>query len=257
MLYTGADGIIVYVEKGNEHPDPNGWLYWGWGLDENGEVNIIEGDYKRYYEKMGSPVTFTVTIPGEVAYSAHSERAYVGSAIRRKVGQLIDRQNVVMLRKMKNKRITRKRTIEDVYTSPSYSRTVDVVTLRDIADVAGLGAHTKKRFVAFGLLFWEGKVADPTYILEWARRFGRGTEYDVADDVRLGYLVRVDGIDVAKNRINRSLHHVLVSRGYQPEDGIPKSVSEVIKKYSSERRTLKRKRKVVQKKKKAARSGKR
>lgn len=256
MMYTGEDGLIVYVEKGRENPDPNGWLYWGWGLDENGEVNIIEGDYKRYYEKLGAPVTFTVTIPGEATYTAYSERAYIGNAIRRKVGQLIDTQNIVMLRKTKLRRkrgkTTRKRTIEELYTSPSYSRTVNETTLRDIADVAGLGSHTKKRFVAFGRLFWEGKVADPTYMLEWARRFGRGSEYDVADDVRLGYLVEVDGIETAKNRILSAY-----GGGGKP---IPKYASDIIikmlKGHPVERRTVLRK-KVVQKKKKTTRRPKR
>jgi len=108
VLYAGADGLLVFIEKGKEHPDPNGWLYWGWGLDKNGEVNIIEGDYKRYYKKIGAPVTFTVKIPGEEAWTAMRERAYVGRAIRRKVGQLIDQQYVVQLRKVK--RTKRKKT---------------------------------------------------------------------------------------------------------------------------------------------------
>jgi hypothetical protein len=101
MYYNWGDESIRYIEKGNEHPDPFGKLYWGWGLDENGEVGLLPGDYVRQFEKIGNPVTFTVTIPGESTWGAMQERAYVGKAIRRKVGQLIDQQYVVQLRKVK------------------------------------------------------------------------------------------------------------------------------------------------------------
>ena len=103
MYYNWGEESIRYIEKGNEHPDPFGKLYWGWGLDETGEVGLLPGDYVRQFEKIGKPVTFTVTIPGESTWGAMQERAYVGKAIQRKVGMLIDQQHVVQLRKVKKK----------------------------------------------------------------------------------------------------------------------------------------------------------
>lgn len=133
----------------------------------------------------------------------------------------------------KRKATLRKRTIEEVYTSPNYPATTNETLLRDIADVAGLGSHTKNRFVQFGLLFWGGKRADPTYILEWARRFGRGSEYSVADDVRLGYLKEVDGVETARGRLFKAF----VGRG----SNYDAAEREVMKHYPKARRVKRRK----------------
>lgn len=127
----------------------------------------------------------------------------------------------------------RKRTIEEVYKSLTYPATINETLLEEIADVEGLSPYTKRRFVQFGLLFWGGKRADPTYILEWARRFGRGSEYSIADDVRLGYLKEVDGVERARGR----LFEVFVGRGSN-YDAAERSV---MKHYPKARRVKRRK----------------
>jgi hypothetical protein len=57
--YMGNEQI-VYVEKGNEHPDPSKLLTWGRGVD--GEV--VKGNYNRYYTKAGKPIKVTYDIQG-------------------------------------------------------------------------------------------------------------------------------------------------------------------------------------------------
>ena len=133
----------------------------------------------------------------------------------------------------------RKRTIEEVYTSPTYPATTNETLLREIADVAGLNSQTKRRFVQFGLLFWEGKRADPTYILEWARRFWRGSEYAVADNIRLEYLREVDGVEGARSRL-----FAAYIRGGSRPDVAEKNVMKVYPKARRVKRRTTTKRKV-------------
>lgn len=52
----------IFVEKGNEHPDPCGALTWG--RDITGEV--VKGDFNRYFTKVSKvkPMKVTYTIQG-------------------------------------------------------------------------------------------------------------------------------------------------------------------------------------------------
>lgn len=57
--------FLVVVDKDNMHPDPSKLLIWG----RNEKGDMVAGDFKYAYEKIGKPVHFTIKVKD--TYWAH------------------------------------------------------------------------------------------------------------------------------------------------------------------------------------------
>jgi hypothetical protein len=87
----------------------------------------------------------------------------------------------------------------------SYPKTVEekIAALKMIASKKIIGIANKQRFVEFGFEFWgkQAKGMDISYVEDWVRRFNNNSEYISADKELSRILVKVDGMESARNRL--------------------------------------------------------